>query len=155
MLTRIAGIFAFLLLIGALSPATMARPDGVPQEGLRTVSLRIVGHDGATHDYTVEVAGTRQQQQTGMMFRTDVPEGTGMLFPVRSPRAVAFWMRNTLIPLDIIFIGEGRRILNIARSATPLSEEPIPSAGRTLAVLELAGGETLRKDIRAGDRVEW
>ena len=79
----------------------------------------------------------------------------GMIFPMDPPRDAKFWMRNTVIPLDIIFIGTDRRILNIAANAVPYSLQPIPAAGTVSAVLELNGGRAAQLGIVAGDRVEW
>jgi uncharacterized membrane protein (UPF0127 family) len=71
------------------------------------------------------------------------------------PRDAAFWMKNTVIPLDIVFIGADRRILNIAANAVPYSETPLPSAGKVSGVLELNGGRAAALGIVAGDRVNW
>ena len=89
------------------------------------------------------------------MFRTAMGADEGMIFPMSPPRQAAFWMRNTVIPLDIIFIGSDRRILNIAANAVPYSEEPLPSVGAAAGVLELNGGRAAQLGISAGDRVEW
>jgi uncharacterized membrane protein (UPF0127 family) len=77
-----------------------------------------------------------------------------MLFPEDRPRQVAFWMRNTVLPLDIVFIGPDRRILNIV-NAIPYDETPLPSAGAASAVLELNAGRTRALGIKPGDRVDW
>lgn len=146
---------AFFLLMAAPAPAQPATSvTGVPQRGLREVPLVIEGRGGA-HRFRVEVAATPRQQETGMMFRRDVPEGTGMLFPMRPARDISFWMKDTLVPLDIIFVGKDRRILNIAARARPLSRTPLPSAGPAAAVVELGGGEAARLGIGVGDLVRW
>jgi uncharacterized membrane protein (UPF0127 family) len=111
----------------------------------------IRGRTGA-HRYRVEVARTERQQQIGMMFRRTVPKATGMLFPWNKGPA-SFWMRNTLVPLDIVYIGPDHRIESIV-TAVPLDESPLPSRGPVLAVLELAGGEAKRAGFGVGDRVE-
>jgi uncharacterized membrane protein (UPF0127 family) len=102
----------------------------------------------------VEVARTPTEQQKGLMFRTAMKPNEGMLFPEERPRQVAFWMRNTVLPLDIVFIGPDRRILNIV-NAIPYDETPLPSAGAAIAVLELNAGRTKALGIRAGDKVAW
>ena len=127
---------------------------GKPQTGLKTVPLVIFSGQRA-HHYRVEVAQTPAQQATGMMFRTSVPPATGMIFPSTPPRQVQFWMRNTLVPLDLLFIGADGRIRNIIADAVPHSEAPLGSLGEVVAVLELAGGEAARAGIKPGDRVRW
>ncbi|MFN3371196.1 MAG: DUF192 domain-containing protein [Sphingomonadaceae bacterium] len=131
-----------------------AKP-GKPQTGLRVVPLTIETSDGRTHRYRVEVAETAAQQAHGMMFRTSVPAGTGMIFPMRPPRPAAFWMQNTLVSLDLVFIGADGRVRNIAERAVPRSEALLASAGPVAAVLELAGGEAERIGLRPGDRIRW
>lgn len=127
---------------------------GEPNRGLARVPLHITTRTG-THRYTVEVARTAEQQAIGMMHRRSVPPGTGMLFPFSPPRPASFWMRNTLVPLDIIFIRTDGRVLNIEAEAVPLSETMRSSTGPAAAVLELAGGEAKRIGLAPGDRVEW
>jgi len=78
-----------------------------------------------------------------------------MLFPYDQPRVLSFWMRNTVIPLDLIFIDEQHRIINIAENATPYSEESILSAAPGVAVLELNGGRARALGIVAGNKVAW
>ena len=89
------------------------------------------------------------------MFRTYLGADEGMLFLRDPPDHAAFWMRNTVIPLDIVFIGRDHRILNISANAVPYDESPRPAAGITVAVLELAGGRAAELGIAAGDRVDW
>lgn len=122
--------------------------------GLDQVSLTILS-GGKTHRFTVEVARSIEQQQTGMMNRNSLAADRGMIFPYDPPQPVAFWMRNTLIPLDMIFISPGGKILRIEDSAVPLSLDPVPSGGPIEAVLELAGGRSAELGIKAGDQVEW
>jgi uncharacterized membrane protein (UPF0127 family) len=128
---------------------------GEPNRGLRVVPLVIETRDGRAHRYRIEVAETPAQQERGMMFRTEMAGDTGMIFPMRPPRPAAFWMRNTFVSLDIIFIGADGRVRNIAERTTPLSEAMIPSAGPVAAVLELKAGEAGRIGLRPGDRVRW
>jgi hypothetical protein len=118
------------------------------------VPLAIRTADGRIHRYRVEVARTPAEQAHGMMFRRRVPAGTGMYFPFPTPREAGFWMRNTLVPLDILFIGADGRVRNIAADAAPHSEAMLKSLGPVAAVLELAGGEAARLGIAPGDRVE-
>lgn len=122
--------------------------------GLEQVALSIRS-DGHTHRFTVEVARSQDEQTYGLMNRTALAPDRGMIFPYDPPIAVAFWMKNTLIPLDIIFIAPGGKILNIAANTTPLSLEPLPSAAPVEAVLELAGGRAAELGIDPGDQVDW
>jgi uncharacterized membrane protein (UPF0127 family) len=128
---------------------------GKPQTGLPIVPLSITTADGMRHSYRVEVAQTSEQQAHGMMFRTGVPAGTGMLFPMQPPRAAGFWMENTLVSLDLLFIGADGRIRNIAADAVPRSRAQLLSVGPVAAVLELAGGEAARIGAQPGDMVVW
>jgi uncharacterized membrane protein (UPF0127 family) len=113
----------------------------------------IVGRDGRRHDFTVEMALTPEQQTIGLMFRTAVPPNEGMIFDWGAPRESSMWMRNTLVPLDMLFIAADGRIHRIAERTVPLSLTPIGSGGPVRATLELQGGITERLDIRVGDRV--
>ena len=110
--------------------------------------------DDGRHAFTVELARTAQEQAMGLMYRRNQPADHGMLFTYRRPREVSFWMRNTFVPLDILFIGEDGRIGRIAADTTPLSEAPIPSDGPVRAVLEVNAGTAERLGIEVGDRVE-
>jgi len=89
------------------------------------------------------------------MERQSLAPDRGMLFPYQTPQPVAFWMKNTLIPLDMIFVAPGGRILRIEANTVPLSLEPVGSGEAVEAVLELAGGRSAELGIAAGDPVEW
>lgn len=158
-LTR-ALVAATLLTIAACSkeaqqaPAVAATPRVHPESGLPVVPLTVKTEKGA-HRFQVEVATTPQQQAKGLMFRAAMGADEGMVFVHEPARKAAFWMRNTVIPLDIIFIGTDHRVLNIAANAVPYDETPLPSAGLTSGVLELNGGRAAQLGIKAGDKVEW
>jgi uncharacterized membrane protein (UPF0127 family) len=117
--------------------------------------LTISTAKGAKHRFTVEVARTPEQQQHGLMDRQSMPADHGMIFPYEPAQAVAFWMKDTLIPLDIIFIAPGGRILRIEENVVPLSLDPVGSGEAIEAVLELNGGRAAELGIVAGDKVEW
>ena len=104
-------------------------------------------------DYRVEIADDDAERQHGLMFRTSMPDGHGMLFIFPQARPQAFWMRNTYMPLDIIYIGANGRVVSISRNARPLDESPQPSAGPAQYVLELAGGRAEQIGLLPGDRV--
>jgi uncharacterized protein len=120
---------------------------------LTEVPLTIRSKNGV-HRFTVEVAATPQQQERGMMFRRSLAPDRGMIFPYNPPQPVGFWMRNTLIPLDMIFIRADGRIARVA-TAKPLDETVVAAGEPVVAVLEIAGGRASELGIVAGDRVEW
>jgi len=139
---------------GATAAAPPAAPATHPESGLPIVPLA-VSHDGKAHDFRVEVARTAEEQARGLMFRRAMGADEGMLFPFDPPRQASFWMKNTVIPLDIVFIGPDRRVLNIRANAEPYSLDPRPSAGVVSAVLELNGGRAAQLGIAPGARVKW
>jgi hypothetical protein len=120
---------------------------------LRTEALEIVTAKGVAR-LTVEIADTDATRERGLMYRTSLKPNAGMLFDFKTPQAVAFWMRNTLIPLDMLFIDKDGLIINIAEQARPLDETPIPSRGVVLGVLEIAGGRAAELGVEPGDRVK-
>ncbi len=103
--------------------------------------------------FQVEIAATQAEQARGLMFRKALAPDRGMLFTYKRPQPAAYWMKNTLIPLDIIFIQPDGRILSIVRNARPHDETPLPSGGLVLGVLEIAGGRAAQLGILPGDRV--
>ena len=104
--------------------------------------------------FFVEIADNDAEREKGLMFREELAPDRGMLFDFKTPREVAFWMKNTLIPLDIIYIKPDGVVLSIARNTTPLSERPVPSGGPVVGVLELAGGRSAEIGLMPGDRIE-
>ncbi|OHC98883.1 MAG: hypothetical protein A2885_17755 [Sphingopyxis sp. RIFCSPHIGHO2_01_FULL_65_24] len=108
-----------------------------------------------THVFTVEVARTPEEQAKGLMFRTSLPENGGMLFPFEKPRFASFWMKNTLIPLDMVFIRADGSIDRIAENTIPENLEPVVSGGEVSAVLELAGGTAAKLGIDESAVVTW
>jgi uncharacterized membrane protein (UPF0127 family) len=125
-----------------------------PVSGLPVVDLTVV-HAGKRHTFRVEVARTGPEQERGLMFRTAMGADEGMIFPLDSPRRASFWMKNTVIPLDLVFVGTDGRILNIAARAIPYDETPLYSNGLVKAVLELNGGRAGELGIGPGDAVSW
>ena len=118
------------------------------------------GHDrvvvrAATGDlaFDVELATTPEQRARGLMFRERLGPGAGMLFVFEESREASFWMKNTLIALDILFIDAAGTIVRIAERATPRSTTPIPSGAPVVGVLEIAGGRAAELGIAVGDRV--
>jgi uncharacterized membrane protein (UPF0127 family) len=144
---------AATLSISVRAKAQAPDPTG-PQPQLPKEKLTIVTHDGAEHIFNVEMALKPDQQIPGEMFRTSIPEDGGMLFDWGFPRDVPMWMRNTLVPLDIVFINADGTIRAIAEDTTPRSLAPISSRGPARATLELPAGATAKLDIRVGDTVK-
>lgn len=132
-----------LLALALLAPASFATGTG-------TLVIKTASGD---HNFNIEVATTQQEQALGLMFRRSLPENAGMLFLYDPPQPAAMWMKNTLIPLDMVFIAPDGRVLRIESNAEPLSTTVIPSDGDISAVLELNGGEADKIGLRRGDRV--
>jgi uncharacterized membrane protein (UPF0127 family) len=122
--------------------------------GLEQVPLTIESN-GRKHRFTVEVATTSEQQQMGLMHRSALAPDRGMIFPFDTPRQASFWMKNTLIPLDMIFVRADGSIANVEANTVPLSLQPVYSEGSVAAVLEIAGGRSAELGIKAGDKVDW
>lgn len=101
----------------------------------------------------VEVAESEAQKALGLMFRTELTDEHGMLFPYGAPQELHMWMHNTLIPLDMVFIRADGVVHRIETRATPMSDRVIDSGGPVVAVLELAGGASVRLGLKAGDKV--
>ena len=115
-------------------------------------TLEIASKTGV-HTFAVEVADNDAERAKGLMYRRELPEGQGMLFDFHREQEVSFWMQNTYIPLDMVFIRGDGRILRIAENTEPLSTRLIPSGGPVRAVLEVTGGTTRKLGIAPGDRV--
>lgn len=108
---------------------------------------------GAQHRFTVEIARTTEQMSQGLMFRAKMAPDAGMLFLYEPVQPVAMWMFQTLIPLDMLFIGADGRVTNIHERAIPGSTATIESGGPVRAVLELNGGTVARLKLKTGDHV--
>ena len=105
--------------------------------------------------YRVEVADTRRLKSIGLMYRSSLPADQGMLLLNEKPRQLNVWMKNTFIPLDIIYIDTDGRIVKIVENAQPESTAVMPSEGKVKAVLELNAGQVRQKEIAVGDRVNY
>jgi uncharacterized membrane protein (UPF0127 family) len=137
-----SALFAFVVL--TFVPRVVAAAD--------VQSLEIVSKSGV-HVFTVEMATTEQERETGLMYRKELAEGRGMLFDFTPQQQVSMWMKNTFIPLDMIFIRADGRILRIAENTEPQSEKIISSGGLAKGVLEVIGGTARKYGIEAGDKV--
>lgn len=125
-----------------------------PVSGLEVIDL-VVERGSKRLPFRVELAASPQAQARGLMFRTELGDDEGMLFPSQVPEPRSFWMKNTPLSLDIIFVGTDGRITNIAAGTTPYSLEPVQSSGFTIAVLELRAGRAAELGIVPGDKVIW
>jgi uncharacterized membrane protein (UPF0127 family) len=135
------------VLCGALLLSAVAGAAALP-----TQPLKIETKAGA-HEFVVEVARTPEEQGTGLMYRREMAANAGMLFVYPAGSRVTMWMKNTLIPLDMVFIGPDGQITHIVERTVPLSNELIGSNGPVRAVLELNAGTASRLGIKVGDRV--
>lgn len=145
---------AALLGVAALTPSACASEPTAAQH-LASVPLTVRGH-GRTARFRVEVARTLQQQEIGLMFRKSMAPMAGMVFPMDPPRTASFWMKNTLIPLDIIFIRPDHTIGSIAAEVPALQTFPtVDSREPVIAVLELNAGAAKRNHLSVGDSVRW
>jgi uncharacterized membrane protein (UPF0127 family) len=124
------------------------------EAGLKQVPLNIRSSN-STHSFVVEVAESGAQQAQGLMFRTQLAPDKGMIFPFAEDRVASFWMKNTVIPLDIIFIRRDGTIESIAAHTTPYSLDPVLSNEPIATVLEIAAGRAAELGIEPGDTVTW
>ena len=155
-------LFAGLAALAACSPmaadagqkAAAGAPSRHPASGLEVVPLTIASANGR-RSFRVEVARSGEEQAKGLMFRTAMGANEGMIFPMEPARQASFWMKNTVIPLDLVFIGPDKRIESIAANAVPYSLSPIGSKGTVSAVLELNGGRAAQLGLAPGDMIGW
>jgi len=144
------------LLIAALLALAVALAPPAARAQLASFGkseLTIDTASGKQH-FTIEEAKTQPQMMQGLMYRRSMPPDAGMLFEYDHPQPVAFWMKNTLIPLDMLFIGADGTVLDIHERAVPLSLDTIGTDKPVLGVLELNGGTVSRLGIKPGDRVD-
>lgn len=154
---RLLGALALASLVVAGCAPTSARSSDTPTVADRPaplVPLQIRTAKGVVH-YEVEIAATPEEQARGLMYRTSLPDHGGMIFPMTPPRFASFWMKNTYIPLDLIFIRPGGTIARIAANAVPGKLDPIDSGEPVSAVIEIIGGGAAANGIAVGDEVSW
>ncbi len=156
-------LLLLLLAVGGLSVGGYAlyesHADKAASPAQAKLVLTIQSANGQ-HRFTVEQARTADQQEKGLMYRTDIPDDGGMLFwpyppDGSAPRAASFWMKNTPSPLDIIFIRPDGSIARIAENTVPFSEDHVDSGEPVGAVLEIKGGRSSALGIAEGDKVSW
>jgi uncharacterized membrane protein (UPF0127 family) len=134
-----------LAAVAALVVATAAQAAG-------EAKIEIISKTGI-HAFAVELATNEDERSRGLMFRKELSDGRGMLFDFQRDQPVAFWMHNTFISLDMIFITGDGRILRIAEKTEPLSDRLVPSGGPVRAVLEVIAGTARKDGLAPGDRV--
>lgn len=144
---------ALLLLFGAMAASSLVLSAEAQLQRFSTSELTIVSATGP-HRFTVEVAETPAQMEQGLMFRRSMAPDAGMLFDYKTPTVATMWMRNTLIPLDMLFVDAQGRIVNIRERAVPQSLDVISAAAPVRAVIELNGGTVARLGIAPGDQVQ-
>jgi uncharacterized protein len=123
-----------------------------PAQAAGHATIEIVSGSGV-HAFDVQLATNDAERERGLMFVKSLPEGQGMLFDFKRDQPVSFWMHNTYIPLDMLFIAGDGRVMHIAENAKPLSDALIPSQYPVRAVLEVIGGTVEKLGIKTGDRV--
>lgn len=162
MVRQILASAALALALVACSPGTSATASAQvapseakhPVSGLKVIDLE-VDRGGKKIAFKVELADTPEAQAKGLMFRTELGDFEGMIFPADVPQAKAFWMKNTPLSLDIIFIGTDGRVQNIAADTKPYSLDSVKSDGIASAVLELRAGRAKALGIVPGDQVSY
>jgi uncharacterized protein len=143
----------FVLLLAIFLAAVLPGRAAEPQLQQFAVSHLTIVSAGGAHRFAVELAETPEQMEQGLMFRRSLAPDAGMLFDFKQPTMATMWMRNTLIPLDMLFVDQHGLIVNIAQRAVPESEQTIAAAAPVRAVVELNGGTAERLGIKPGDRV--
>jgi uncharacterized protein len=143
-------LLRLVILLGAVALLAHAAP-GMAQEG-KFEPLSIATASG-THNFSVEVMRTQPELEKGLMFRTSMPEDHGMLFDFQTEQPVMMWMKNTYIPLDMIFMAKTGRVVGIVANAKPQSEQILTAGTPTFAVLELDGGVAAKIGLKVGDMV--
>jgi len=154
MITCRRPIEVFLLVLLTMVAAVVAAPIGTRAAGLKVETVVIETASGA-HPFATEIADTDSTRARGLMFRRHLAADHAMLFVWEAPIAAAMWMKNTYIPLDMLFVAGDGRVVYVAANTKPESLDVI-SAGRPVkAVIEVAGGTAARLGIKPGDRVRY
>ena len=156
MRTRVLRIVLLLCAAVATTAACAATPDTQPAQlkGFPRGSVTIT-RSGGRDSFRVWIADTEARQQQGFMWVRQIAADQGMLFPLAAPRPMFMWMKNTYMPLDMLFFNTSGRIVNVVHDTRPLSLDLIPSGVEVAGVLEIRAGEARRRGIAAGDRLSW
>lgn len=155
----VIGAVALSFLIMVFFPSKTSKNSAPPnperlfhKEGQLTI---LGGRDSLKASVDIEIAEDEFRREVGLMGRPSMESNQGMLFTFPDERPVAFWMKNTILPLDMVFINSKNRIITIHKNTTPFSEQTYPSDGPVQYVLELNAGFTDQHDVRVGDSVRW
>lgn len=154
-MTRLLPLLTLALLAACAPTKTSEGERAAAAQATTALMPLVIRTVKASHRFDVEVAITPAQQEQGLMFRKSLDPGKGMLFPMDPPRIASFWMKNTLIPLDMLFVRTDGTIAFIGADAEPYSKVPVSAGIPVAAVLELAGGRAAALGIAEGDRVSW
>lgn len=127
---------------------------GTPQD-MEPVILKIISSNGAVKELNLKIADTEEELKTGLMFVKEMAEDAGMLFVLDKPQVNTMWMKNTLIPLDMIFINADKKIVKIHKNAIPHDLTPISTEFKVKYIIELNGGMTDKLGISIGDMLEY
>ena len=146
----VAGLVAAVAILYFFGNGSSAGQDQNPVGPRSSLSVETAT---GVYPYQVEVADTEESRSRGLMFRREVEPDTGMLFDMGLTRDVAFWMHNTFVPLDIVFISDKGRVVSVTHGAKPQSDARIPSGSPVRFILELATPEAKRIGLAVGDRV--
>ena len=150
-------IFLFVFFyLSVTAPANAAEPQGsskIEDVTFERGQVQVRSGRGRTFVFDVDIARTPEQQSLGLMHRTQLPAKTGMLFIYKPPRRIAMWMKNTQVPLDMLFAGRTGTVFYIKENAQPLSEDLIPAPGSVSYVLEVPAGTVEKLGLKAGDRL--
>lgn len=164
-LPKLAPKFVMPVLAAAIAACSPQAAEQVPEQtamatenvhpisGLEIIPVTVTTSTG-THVIQAELADTIEAQQRGLMFRNEMGPDEGMIFPYEEPEVLSFWMRNTVLPLDLIFIDENRTVINIG-DGIPYNEVSVVADREGIAVLELIAGRSEELGIAPGDSVEW
>ena len=152
----VARVLVALVVVGGLyALLSPEEPDRQKPPVFGQGALAIQRQDGQTETYAVEIARTPPQHAYGLMFRESVPERGGMIFLYDTEEQVAMWMKNTSIPLDMVFVRSDGVIVKLLQAAKPFDTTPLPSGEPVKAVIELKDGAIRRDGLSLGDRVVW
>jgi hypothetical protein len=146
-----APLFAFVALVAACAGTLASAPALFPS--LDQASVTVTTASGK-HEFAVWIAADDRSREQGLMYIRELPPDRGMLFLFERPQPAAFWMKDTYLSLDLVFIDPAGRVLNVATDAKPLSLMPIRSSGEALAVLEVLAGTARKIGLEPGDQVE-
>ena len=146
-----ASLVAFADLVTACSGTLASAPALFPS--LDQARVTVTTASGA-HEFDVWIAADERSREQGLMYIRELPPERGMLFIFERPQPVAFWMKDTYVSLDLVFIDPAGRVLNVAADAKPLALAPSPSRGEAIAVLEVLAGTARRIGLQPGDLVE-